>query len=241
MDLRIFQVIFLCALAGVTIPLGGILARFEAVFPNWLDMRLRRAVISFGAGALLSAVTLVLVPSGIKHTEHEIISLVTGLGCGGLGFALLDYVIHKGQNSVSNFMAMLLDYVPESLALGAGFALGEESGMLLAFLIALQNLPEGFNAFRELSDQKQNPNTVFILLLLASTIAIGPIAGILGYTYLAKNVHLLGFIEFIASGGILYLVFRDLAPQASNENEYLPALGVVFGFLLGAVGLVLTH
>ena len=44
---------------------------------------------------------------------------------------------------------MLLDYVPESLALGGAFAIGAESAPLLAIVMGLQNLPEGFNGYRE--------------------------------------------------------------------------------------------
>ncbi len=39
--------------------------------------------------------------------------------------------------------AMLLDYVPETLALGGMFAAGLDSAPLLALLIGLQNIPRG--------------------------------------------------------------------------------------------------
>jgi ZIP family zinc transporter len=43
-----------------------------------------------------------------------------------------------------------LDFVPESLALGAMQAVKWEAGLLLAGLIALHKKPEGFNAYLEL-------------------------------------------------------------------------------------------
>lgn len=38
------------------------------------------------------------------------------------------------------------------------------------------------------------------------------------------------------AGGIFYLVFRDIAPEARVEKQWSPSLGAVFGFLLGIIG-----
>lgn len=42
-----------------------------------------------------------------------------------------------------------MDFVPEAIAPGAALALGSDTAFLLALLIALQNVPEAFNACRE--------------------------------------------------------------------------------------------
>jgi ZIP family zinc transporter len=39
-----------------------------------------------------------------------------------------------------------------------------------------------------------------------------------------------------AAGGILYLVFHDIVPEALREGHHLPTLGGVIGFLAGMVG-----
>lgn len=39
-----------------------------------------------------------------------------------------------------------------------------------------------------------------------------------------------------ASGGILYLVFQDIAPQARMRKHWLPALGAILGFAIGMLG-----
>ena len=43
-------------------------------------------------------------------------------------------------------------------------------------------------------------------------------------------------ITSFASGGILYLVFQDIAPQSKMNRHWLPALGAVLGFTIGMVG-----
>ena len=55
----------------------------------------------------------------------------------------------KGETA-AQLVAMVSDFVPEAMAMGAMFASGEAAGPLLAVLRGLQNLPEGFNAYREL-------------------------------------------------------------------------------------------
>ena len=39
-----------------------------------------------------------------------------------------------------------------------------------------------------------------------------------------------------ASGGILYLIFQDIAPNVSQKKSWLPALGANLGFLVGMIG-----
>lgn len=70
----------------------------------------------------------------------------------------------------------LSDFIPEAIALGAAFAHGEKTGALLAILIALQNLPEGFNAYRELNATGDIGGKKLVLLL-AACIPLGPLAG----------------------------------------------------------------
>ena len=43
-----------------------------------------------------------------------------------------------------------------------------------------------------------------------------------------------------AAGGILYVVFQDIAPQAKLERHWSPPLGAVAGFLLGLIGQLLV-
>ena len=107
-------------------------------------------------------------------------------------------------------------------------------------LIALQNLPEGFNAFREMNAAKAFKPSVIILAFLAMAF-LGPIAGLAGYFWLAAFPTAVGAIMVFAAGGILYLTFQDIAPQAKLEKHWGPPMGAVAGFLLGLIGQLLIH
>ena len=132
-------------------------------------------------------------------------------------------------------VAMLSDFIPEAIALGAAFAAGEQTGVLLALLIVLQNIPEGFNAFEEL-DARQHSSPERILAVFALLALVGPAAALSGYFLLPDAPSLMGGLMLFASGGILYLIFEDIAPQARLERRWSPPLGAVAGFLLGLTG-----
>jgi zinc transporter, ZIP family len=75
---------------------------------------------------------------------------------------------------------------------------------------------------------------VFLLRLL------GPLAAGLGLAFFSDRPELLGLVMVFAAGGILYLVFQEIAPAVTLQNRRLPALGAVVGFLLGLIGQMLT-
>ena len=95
----------------------------------------------------------------------------------------------------------------------------------------MQNLPEGFNAYREFLD-KPGYTPRKTLTVMAGLAAAGPIAGLLGYFFLSGQPVVLGTIMLVASGGILYLIFQDIAPQSRLDKHWAPPLGAVLGFCL---------
>ncbi|WP_026986841.1 ZIP family metal transporter [Fodinicurvata fenggangensis] len=234
----VFSAVAYAFMAGATIPLGGFAARIEDFRPQWLETEFRHSVIAFGGGALLAAVALVLIPEGMKLTSPSF--ALPAFTLGGVCFFVVDYLMARAGGSASQLMAMLLDFVPESLALGAMLATGKAAGLLLAGLIALQNLPEGFNAYRELRSGNRLP-AGGILAAFCAIVLLGPLAAWIGFSYLHSLENLLGSILFFAAGGILYLNFQDIAPQAHLERHWAPPLGAVAGFLLGLWGHMLLH
>ncbi|MCM2319250.1 hypothetical protein D3C85_219220 [compost metagenome] len=231
------HILGLTLLPGLAMPLGGLIASREHIHPRWLETELRHAVLAFGAGALLAAVALVLVPEGMRGLPVWLTALC--FAGGGVAFMLVDRLLASQRTSASQAVDMLLDYIPEALALGAAVALGSPGGLLLAGLMALQNLPEGFNAYRELHRDARF-GTGYILGLFTLIALLGPLAGFSGYLWLAPHPGVVNAIMLFASGGILYSVFEDIAPQVPLQRHWLPPLGAVAGFLLGMVGQALT-
>ncbi len=233
---EIVLIVLLTLGAGLAMPAGAILAYFERIRPEWLERDIRHGVIAFGGGALLSAISLVLVPQGLAAVQG-----VTAMACflgGGVAFLGLDRFLAARRNAAGQLVAMLADFIPEALALGATFAISDPKGKLLAALIAVQNLPEGFNAYRELrAGNTMRPG--IIIAAFTGMAFLGPVCGLAGHIWLAGHAATVGGLMLFAAGGILYLIFQDIAPQSHIEKRWVPALGAVLGFGVGMIGEIL--
>jgi ZIP family zinc transporter len=235
---NVWLVILFTLAAGLAMPAGALIARTEHFQSQWFEDEFRHLIIAFGGGALLSAVALVLIPEGIAN-----LSLVNSLFffiAGSIVFMGIDILLVKIDTPASQLAAMLADFIPESIALGAAFATGKSNAVLLAALIGLQNLPEGFNAFREM--RSANKFAAGRLLLIFCGLALfGPVAGLSGYFWLADYPEYVSAIMLFASGGILYSIFQDIAPQVKLDKHWFPPMGGIFGFALGLIGYLLTE
>jgi len=223
------EIIILTAAAGACIPLGGALASIERFRPRWLERELRHFLIALGGGILLGAVSFVLIPEGIEGMDESMLAIPVVLA-GGVVFFVVERALGLRRRESPQLMGMVLDYVPEAIALGGLVALEPNIATLLALLIGLQNLPEGFNAYREL--RALNHDGRKTMLVMCALVVLGPVAGLSGYYVLAQYPAMLSAIMLFASGGILYLIFQDIAPQARMQRHWGPPLGAVFGLCI---------
>lgn len=227
----------LAALAGAAIPFGAWLGTFRRAGPTPHAVALRHGIVAFGAGALLSAVALVLVPEGAERVHPVAVPLI--FVAGGVAFAFIDRALARRGGHVAQFLAMMLDYLPEALALGAMLAGDPSVAVLLAMLIAMQNLPEGFNAFREMKEGSGWSDRR-LLLLFTAMVPLGPIMAFIGMAVIDADSALLGSLMLFSAGGILYLLFEDVAPLVPLKDVWAPPFGAVAGFALGLAGHMAT-
>jgi ZIP family zinc transporter len=105
---------------------------------------------------------------------------------------------------------------------------------MLAAFIGAQNLPEGFNAFREMTNVGIRSRMALMTLLAVSL--LGPVVACTGYFFLQNHAKVTASIMTFAGGGIMYLIFQDIAPQSKIRKNWIPALGAVLGFAVGMIG-----
>jgi len=220
-------------LAGITALIGGALAKAEGTAEAEGKRELIHGLVAFGGGILVAAVAFVLAPEGISTLSPVVLAAM--FCAGGLSFCALDAVISRSGGSKAQFMAMLLDFVPEAMALGALFGHPRRTGLLLALFIGAQNSPEGFNAYRENMQNSGRSPKVFLLELFAVSL-LGPAAACAGHLFLRDQLTVTACIMSVAGGGILYLVFQDIAPKSHMRRHWTPPLGAVLGFVVGMVG-----
>ncbi len=230
----IFTIIIFSGFAGVTVFIGGLLAQY---FNHYVDespvkYEITHTMMSFGAGIMLSAVALVLIPKGME--ELKLLPIILSFLAGTLVFMGLDkYLVNQGSQA-STLLAMLMDFIPESIALGAVFSMQTGMATLLAIFIGLQNLPEAFNSFR---DVVQSGFSVAKTLAIFFFLSFFGIAGaLIGHFFLTDYPDLTAHLMTFASGGILYLLIQDIIPESKLSNNYLTSLGASLGFLVGIIG-----
>jgi ZIP family zinc transporter len=219
-------------LAGVTAFIGGVFALIEGRPETEAKREFIHGVIAFGGGILVAAVAFALAPEGIAVLGP--VSLASIFCAGGFLFCILDAYLKRRGGTKAQFMAMLMDFVPEAISLGAVFGYNQRLGFLLAAFIGAQNLPEGFNSYREILKSGGKPRTT--LTTLFATSLLGPISASAGYLFLQGQVKLTAGIMSFAAGGILYLIFQDIAPQSKMRRHWTPPLGAVLGFVVGMIG-----
>ena len=230
----LFKIILYSFFAGITVFIGGFLSRFfERHFrKGFVKEGILHTSIAFGGGIIIAAVAFVLVPKGMDalHLAPIAILFLTG----AIIFFFLDRYIEKKGGTASQLLAMLMDFVPEAIALGAVFATDYNLGLLLAIFIGLQNFPESFNSYLDLRNSGYTSKKCLLILFFLSFSGI--LAAISGYYLLSNMPRLTASLMLFSSGGILYLIFQDIAPMSKLQNSWFPALGVSFGFLVGMIG-----
>lgn len=229
---QIITIIVFSWIAGFAAFIGAEIATIERFPESLLKKEIIRGIVAFGGGILVAAVAFALVPHGLGTLSAFMLCFLFGLG--GIGFCLLDILLSRTGGSKAQFTAMLSDFIPEAIALGAVFAHDHKLGLLLALFIGAQNLPEGFNAYREL--RAGGARTLSVLRSIFLISFLGPVAALSGYFFLQNYPSITAGIMVFAGGGILYLVFQDIAPQAKLRHHWVPPLGAVLGFIVGLLG-----
>lgn len=230
----LIDIIIFASFAGITVFLGGLLAKFfNHHAPNSpIKYEIVHTLMSFGAGIMLSALALVLIPKGMHHLS--LLPLIISFASGSLLFFVIDRYLQKQGGQVSTLLAMVMDFIPESIALGAVFALEPEVAILLAIFIGLQNLPESFNAYRELVHSGFTAGKTLIIFFFLSF--SGVLGALLGHLVLSDFPKVTSQLMIFASGGILYLLVQDIIPESKLKNSYGVSLGAALGFLIGMIG-----
>jgi ZIP family zinc transporter len=228
------KLILFSGFAGATVFIGGLLANMfdHHIKDSPVKSQLVHTLMSFGAGIILSALALVLVPKGMD--ELGVWGVMGSFSFGAILFMLIDRKLASSGSQQATLLAMMMDFVPESIALGAVFAIEPQMALLLAIFIGLQNLPESFNSFRDLVRSGFSVRKTLTIFFGLSF--FGVLSALVGHFLLSQHPDITAHLMTFASGGILYLLIQDIIPESKLDNNYLTSLGASLGFLVGVVG-----
>jgi zinc transporter, ZIP family len=191
-------------------------------------------VLSFGAGALISAVAFELFEEGTREADGQL-PVAVGLAAGALTYFAADRRVERRGESGGLPLALgaLLDGIPEQAVLGIGLAGG--GGVSIALLVAIfvSNLPEGIGSAADML--ASGWPRARVVLLWSGVAAVCVVATLIGYA-IADFVGgtATGAIDGFAAGALLVMLADSMIPE-SRAKAGLPAgLALVFGFAVAA-------
>jgi ZIP family zinc transporter len=199
------------------------------------------AVLAFGAGALISAVSFELVQEGFDVGGSD--STAIGLGVGALTYYALDGVIarrfavgrgREGRGAGSSpgpalALGAFLDGVPEQAVLGIGLAAGEGVSVSLLVAIFISNLPEAIGSATEMHETGTTRATILRLWLIVA--AICALATVAGYAIAdSASADVRAGIDGFAAGALLVMLIDSMIPDAARRSGRVAGLLTVLGF-----------
>jgi zinc transporter, ZIP family len=231
------QILLFAAIASVALVLGALIGI------RWMPPTpVLASILAFAGGALTAALAFELFEESFQH--GGLVSSSLGLIAGAAAFIAIDLVLERRVRRRGGDVAgpallvvVVLDGVPENLALGTTLAVGAGSLPLLAAIFA-SNLPEALVGARSMRDDGRS---VRFVLGTWSVAAVVLAAAIVTGALLLENVGgtaLSGILAF-AGGAVLASLADTVFPRAFRDGGPLVAFATVFGFLtafaLGAV------
>ena len=247
-------------LASSAFPIGVLMGLFLK-----LPRRAIAAVVAFGAGTLVVALTFELMAEAVE--EGSVVFALTGLFAGALVYVLLDAVLDrmaqksprlegddpqdvkprakaipetKAEATVSGMAVLVgtvLDGIPENAAIGMGLASDEGPGLGLVLLgaVFLSNLP---GAIASTVGMIQSGRSKLYIVVAWTLVAIACTAScVAGYALLADLPDAgKSFLLALAAGGILAMLSDTMFPEAFRNGGPWVALATTLGF---AVALML--
>ncbi|WP_435115053.1 ZIP family metal transporter [Halolamina sp. C58] len=133
--------------------------------------------------------------------------------------------------------AITLHNAPEGLAMGIAYASGlEEVALVLAVVIALQNVPDGFAFAIPVAQSGVSTPKVFLYTTLSGTVP-QVIGSVFGFALVGIAQGIFPVAAGFAAGAMLAVVLREMVPS-SHGHGYADA--ATAAFLVGFVLLVVV-
>jgi ZIP family zinc transporter len=237
-------------------------ALLVARFPSLTEPRRLGLVMAFGAGALISAITADLIIEAYEEAGRAPAGI--GLAIGALGYyGLTEWLDRRSRRedpeapeeaeldeeelgdldpeavaadaaTARNLsVGMVLDGIPESVAIGLTLLGGGTISAALVGAVFLSNLPEAIGVAAAMLAGKRSLRSV--LGLFGGIVAIGGIAGALGYALLNESeADLIAIIQSIAAGAMVVLVVNEMIPLAVRGARRHAGLAAAAGFAVAA-------
>lgn len=214
--------------------------------------RMIGALLAVSAGIMLTVVFSDLIPEAVRLGSLVTTAAGTAFGVGIM--VLLDILLpappepsgsHISKDRLVRAGILLglgigLHNLPEGLAIGAGYSASESIGAGIALVIGLHNIPEGMAMAGPMRGAGLSARPILTWTAMAGApMAIGAYVGaVVGSV---SPLFLSGALG-LAAGAMLYIIFKELLPDATRLASHVPtAIATAGGVALGFVILEIVH
>ena len=229
-------------LSGGALVIGACIGYFLNV-----PQRLVAAIMAFGSGVLISALSFELMDEAYIHGGFEATALgfVSGAGI----FTLANWLLskqgakhrkrsgeqqpaeHEDEGSgLAIAVGALLDGIPESIVIGLSLVGGAGVSLVAVIAIFLSNLPEGLSSAAGM--KKAGRSAAYIFGIWISIAVTSGIAATLGYTVFGDfSPAAVAVVNALAAGAILAMLADTMIPEAFETAHNFAGFVTVVGFL----------
>lgn len=233
-------------IAGSALLLGAAIGYLAS-----LPRRLIAAVMAFGSGVLISALSFDLMDEAFQRGGFD--STAYGFVAGAAIYTLANwYIARRGgkhrkrsgdqqpseaEDSGSGLaiaVGALLDGIPESIAIGVSMIKGGAVSTVTVAAIFISNIPEALSSSSGMKNARRSP--AYIFGVWTGIAVISALASLIGFV-LFSNVskEWIAATTAVAAGAILAMLADTMMPEAFEEAHNFAGLITVLGFLAAFV------
>ncbi|WP_437682158.1 ZIP family metal transporter [Sorangium sp. So ce131] len=228
--------------AGSSLLLGAAIGYFARV-----PTRLVAAIMAFGAGVLISALSFELVNKAYERGGLDATAL--GFLGGAAVYSLANHAVGKqggkhrkrsgaqqareedrSGSGLAIAIGALLDGIPESIVIGVSMLEGGAVSFVAIAAVFLSNVPEGLSSASGMRAAGRSPRYVFGVW--GGIAAASGVAALLGFAvFRGVSPDVIAATTAVAAGAILAMLASTMIPEAFEEAHDLVGLVTVAGFL----------
>jgi ZIP family zinc transporter len=218
--------------AGAALPLG-------AAAGCWLKLPQRAvaAVMAFGSGTLIAALSLILIQD---YEGADFATTAAGFFAGAAIYTGADLAIRwasgkrrknaAAESGLAIAAGSFIDNIPEGLVIGMS-AIGGAVNPVILVAVFISNFPEAFASAARMCQARWSAARVFAVWIPIS-IACG-LASLSGYAVFSElSPQAVALTQALAAGAILAMLADTLIPQAFEGAHDYSGLIMALGFLL---------